>query len=84
MSGRVLKILILTSCAILFLTANSCWLIKSSIGLPAYDVMKPGPEVGIIAINKDSTVVVTSEFMVWVTMLKQEVERLRAKIGEDW
>jgi len=52
--------------------------------MPVYDVLKPGPEVDIIAVNEDETVLVSGEFMVWVKMLQQEIKRLRDKVGEDW
>ena len=71
------------------MTVSSCSLVKPFIKIPvlempAYDVLKPGAEVDILTINEDGTVLVTGEFMVWVTMLKQEIERLRDKVGEDW
>ena len=52
--------------------------------MPVYDVLKPGVEVDILAIYEDGTVLVTTEFMTWVKMLRQEIERLRDKVGEDW
>lgn len=52
--------------------------------MPVYDVLKPGLEVDIIAINEDGTVLVTGEYIVWNKMLQQEVKRLRDKVGEDW
>lgn len=84
MSGKLLRILILISCAILFLGANSCSILRPSVEMPVYDVLKPGPDVDIIKINDDETVLVTGEFIVWVKMLRQEIERLREKVGEDW
>ena len=84
MLGKHSRKLILILCAILFLTANSCWLVKPSVEMPVYDVLKPGPEVDIIAINEDKTVLVTDEFIVWVKMLQQEIKRLREKVKEDW
>ncbi len=77
---------ILILCVILCLTAsaNSCWLVRPSVEMPVYDVLKPGVEVDILAIYEDGTVLVTTEFMTWVKMLTQEIERLRDKVGEDW
>lgn len=84
MLGKHSRKRILILCAILFLIANSCWLVKPSVEMPVYDVLKPGPEVDIIAVNEDETVLVSGEFMVWVKMLQQEIKRLRDKVGEDW
>lgn len=66
------------------MAASSCWLVKPSVEMPVYDVLKPGLEVDILKINEDGTVLVTGEFIVWVKMLRQEIERLRDKVGEDW
>jgi len=52
--------------------------------MPVYDVLKPGPEVDILAINEDGTVLVTGEYIVWNKLLCQEIKRLRDKLGEDW
>jgi len=76
-------------CVILCLTVNSCSFIKPlleipEMGIPLFDVLKPGVEVDILKINEDGTVVVTAEFMVWVVELKQEIQRLRDKVEEEW
>jgi hypothetical protein len=34
--------------------------------------------------TREGDVIVTGEFMVWVEMLQQEIERLRKKTGEVW
>ncbi len=71
---------------ILFLTASSCSLLNQLVPPlenPEFDVLKPGEEVDIIKINKDGTTVVTAGFIVWVIKLKQEIERLRLKLGEE-
>lgn len=52
--------------------------------MPGHDVLKPGPEVQILKINLDGTVLVSGEFMVWVKELRQEINRLRSKAGEIW
>lgn len=52
--------------------------------MPEKDVLKPGPEVQILKINLDETVLVNGEFMVWVKELRQEIKRLRSKAGEIW
>ena len=88
------------SFVILFLTGNSCWVFKPSLEMPVYDVLKPGPEVDIVGYTiagqkmikenkeigetRDGDVIVTGEFMVWIKLLEQEIERLRDKVGEDW
>ena len=88
------------SCAILFLSIASCSLFRPSIPQPVYDVLKPGSEVDIIGFTvagqkmtieegetgktREGDVIVTDEFMVWVEMLMQEIERLRNKTGESW
>ncbi len=82
MSGQRSAKLILISFAILFLATSSCWLVKPQQPMPVYDVLLPSPEVQIIAINEDSTVLVSAEFMTWVKALKQEIIRLREKTGE--
>ncbi|GAG69721.1 unnamed protein product [marine sediment metagenome] len=77
---------ILILCVILFLTANSCSLIDQlipPIEKPEFDVLEPGADVDIVKINEDGTVVVTADFIAWVVKLKQEIERLRLKLGED-
>jgi len=84
MSGKQSLKLILILCGILFLTGNSCWVFKPSVEMPVYDVLKPGAEVDILAINEDGTVLVTGEFMVWTKLLQQEIKRLRDKVGESW
>jgi hypothetical protein len=84
MSKKQSRTLIWTFCAILFLALSSCWLVKPAVAPPVYDVLKPGPEVQILAINLDQTVLVSADFMVWVKMLKQEIKRLREKTGEVW
>jgi len=75
-------------------------LFRPSIPQPVYDVLKPGSEVDIIGFTvagqkmtieegetgktREGDVIVTDEFMVWVEMLMQEIERLRNKTGESW
>lgn len=76
--------LILTLSVILFLGTNSCWLIKPQEPMPVYDVLLPSPDVQIITINEDGSVLVSAEFMTWVQALKQEIKRLREKTGELW
>lgn len=66
------------------MATSNCWLFQPSVPMPVYDVLKPGPEVQILAINDDGTVLVSGEFMAWVKMLRQEIERLREKKGEIW
>ena len=73
----------------LCLTVSSCSFIKPlletpEMGIPLSDVLRPGVEIDVLKINEDGTVVVTAEFMVWVIELKQEIERLRLKLGEEW
>ena len=78
---------ILILCAILFLTASSCSLIDQlvpPVERPEFDVLEPGEGVDIVKINEDGTVVVTADFIVWVVKLKQEIKRLRLKVGEEW
>jgi len=100
MSEKLWKRLISISCAILFLSIASCSLFRPSLPQPVYDVLKPGPKVDIIGFTvagqkmtieegetgetRDGDVIVTGEFMVWVEMLQQEIDRLRNKVGEDW
>ena len=69
---------------VLITATNSCNLLTPPSLMPSHDVLKPGPEVKIIKINLDETVLVSGEFMVWVMELKQEVKRLREKTGEIW
>lgn len=86
MLKRQSKKLTLIILGILFLTASSCSLINQLVPpleTSEFDVLKPGEEVNIIKINEDGTVVVTAEFMVWIVKLKQEIERLRLKLGEE-
>lgn len=52
--------------------------------MPVFDVLLPSPEVEILKINIDGTVLVSAEFMTWVQALKQEIKRLREKTGEIW
>ena len=81
------KKLILILCAILCLTVSSCSLIDQllpPIERPEFNVLEPGEEVDIVKINEDGTVVVTADFIVWVVKLKQEIEWLRLKLGEEW
>lgn len=100
MSGKLSKSLILISCAILFLAASNCSLLRPTLPQPVFDVLRPGPEVQIIGFTvagqkmiveegetgetKDGDVIVSGEFMVWVKMLQQEIKRLRKKTGEVW
>ncbi|NVM21413.1 MAG: hypothetical protein HWN68_06500 [Desulfobacterales bacterium] len=100
MSGKQSKSLISISCVILFFLAASCSVFRPSPPLPVFDVLNPGPEVDIVGftvkgqeyikeegergITKNGDVIVTPEFMVWVKMLEQEIERLREKAGEVW
>ncbi len=88
------------SCVILFLNIASCSLFSPSVPQPVYDVLKPGLGVDIIGFTvagqkmtieegktgetREGDVIVTGEFMVWVEMLQQEIDRLRNKVGEDW
>ena len=66
-------------------TTNGCDLFRSPPALmPAHDVLKPGPDVQILKINLDGTILVSGEFMVWVKELRQEISRLRGKVGEIW
>ncbi|GAG89446.1 unnamed protein product [marine sediment metagenome] len=81
------KKLILIVLGILFLTASSCSLIDRLIlpvERPEFDVLEPKEGIDIVKINEDGTVVVTADFIVWVVKLKQEIERLREKLGEEW
>lgn len=87
MLKRQSKKRILIALGILFLTASSCSLINQlvpPVERPEFDVLEPGPEVDIVKINEDGTIVVTADFMVWVVKLKHEIKRLREKIGEEW
>lgn len=100
MSGKQLRTWILISCVIVFCLSASCSILRPSPPLPVFDVLKPGPEADIVGftvagqkmikenkeegITKDGDVIVTGEFMVWVKMLQQEIERLREKAGETW
>ncbi len=92
--------MILISCVILFLSIASCSLFSPSVPQPVYDVLRPGLGVDIIGFTvagqkmtigdgetgetREGDVIVTGEFMVWVEMLQQEIERLRKKTGEVW
>ena len=69
---------------VLITATNSCNLFTIPALMPSHDVLKPGPEVQILKINLDETVLVSGEFMVWVKELRQEVKRLREKTGEIW
>ena len=76
------------SYVILFLaliTISNCTLFTSPPALmPGHDVLKPGPEVQILKINLDGSILVSEDFMVWVKELRQEIRRLRSKVGEVW
>lgn len=69
---------------VLITATNSCNLFTIPALMPAKDVLEPGPDVRIIKINIDETVLVSGEFIVWVIELKQEIRRLRSKAGEIW
>jgi len=100
MSKRLWRRLISISCVILFLSIASCSLFSPSVPQPVYDVLRPGLGVDIIGFTvagqkmtigdgetgetREGDVIVTGEFMVWVEMLQQEIDRLRNKAGEDW
>lgn len=100
MSGKQSKSLTSISCAILFFLAASCSIFRPAPRLPVFDVLKPGPEADIVGftvagqeflkqegekgLTEEGDVIVTAEFMVWVKMLRQEIERLREKAGEAW
>jgi len=68
----------LTLCAVSFLAAASCHYEPQLY--PAKDVLKPGPEVKIIAITQDGNIIVNDAFMLWVEDLKSEIRRLRREV----
>lgn len=78
--ATLLVIVMLLLCAVCYLT--KCTAYNPSL-YPSYDVLNPGPEVrkNPLGFTEDGNVIVNEAFMIWVYELKEEVKRLRKKLG---
>lgn len=77
---KLLATVILASCVSLFLV-NSCARYDPSL-YPTGDVLRPGPEVRILAITEDNNIIVNESFMLWVDALKDEIISLRRELAD--